>query len=164
MSGDYVLPFDLPDGYYCRIGEIAARWSRVELLLQELVWAVMGLAPKDGRLLTAEQGAKDNFQTFKGLVRQSMPGRFPAAELEDIAGEVHRLMAQRNNIVHGVFGHAAGRPDVLELLYAQRRRDKVVMHAEPKPAGDLERVGADVAALQRALEELRARLESSTDR
>lgn len=147
-------PRNLPARYYRYIGEIAARWNMVELHLQEIIWLVLELDPKRGRLLTYGQTARAKIEMFRALGEPWIRNHLLVTNIKKLAKDVNRLNNERNRYVHGIFGHEPGKPNDLKLFYVQKAKHKILPHAERKTADDIKKVAADIEALQNELESL----------
>ena len=154
-------PRNLPAKYYRYIGEITARWNMVELHLQEIVWDVLDLDLKRGRLLTYRSGAREKLNLFRALGKHWIKNQLLVDEFKKIATEIERLNGLRNDYVHGVFGHIPGEPKILKLLYIKTTENKITPRAESKTENDIKLVADDIAALQLKLETIVARLSRS---
>jgi hypothetical protein len=154
----YHKPRNLPARYYRYIGEVATRWNMVELHLQEIVWSVLDLDLKRGRLLTYRTPAREKINLFRALGKHWIKNHLLVSEFDRIANEVDRLNALRNDYVHGVFGHEPGKPRELKLFYIKTTANKILPRTERKTVEDVKRVADEIAALQEKLETIAARL------
>ncbi|MEO1596489.1 MAG: hypothetical protein AAFS02_14700 [Pseudomonadota bacterium] len=157
-------PRNLPAKYYRYIGEIAARWNMVEVHLQEVIWHVLDLDPKRGRLLTYWPGAVRKLDVFRALSQPWIKNQLLTDKLRGIASEVDRLNRERNRYVHGVFGHEAGKPKELKLFNIKKTKHKILPIAEHKSADDIKQVAEDIAVLQTDLESIVALLRRSSQK
>jgi hypothetical protein len=151
-------PRNLPARYYRYIGEIAARWNMVEYHLQEIIWYVLDLDLKRGRLLTYRAPAREKINLFRALGKHWITNQLTVRRFEKIAAEVQRLNTLRNDYVHGVFGHEPGKPRELKLYYIKTTENKILPRAERKTVDDIKKVAADIKALQIELEQIAAYL------
>ena len=132
----------------------------IELHLQNIVWHILGLGPKEGRLLTYRPGVIEKMKAFQALTKRWVTGRAHQQEIHATSIEVGRLNTQRNKVVHGIWGHEAGKPKALELLYINSTDTRLLPRVEKELSTltGLKVLAGEIADLQYRLDELRKTL------
>lgn len=121
------IQFIAPPGHLQEIGLVTTCWSKLEWLIEELVWQLAGI---DDSLvawtLTAETGIRMQFQTLLALAGLKISGSAQETHLKEIEkrvmsgykGEIS-LRAERNTIVHAYW--SAGDPPAAFLSSVKAR-------------------------------------------
>jgi hypothetical protein len=93
------------------LGRFVIAWSRVEAAAQSLVWAFLGLTPKDGKIVTSKMDVGLLLQVLRALATRNLRAEFLGDFLTyiNIAEEIKDV---RNLAVHGVW-HFIESDDVL---------------------------------------------------
>jgi hypothetical protein len=100
------------------IGRIVSRWSKLEALMNDLIWNITNLNIEDGRLLTERQDA-----TRLIIILRALGGRYltdkgtpsPRSRFFDTLDKIDQLREDRNQVAHGSWGEFDSVPIVLSL-------------------------------------------------
>jgi hypothetical protein len=130
MAKIQYLPLNLPAQHYRAIGEVTARWARLEFILQMLIWRAMDIDNKAGRVLTLKSAAPKLLDMTRKLEYRWIGDRQTVAALRVFAKDAEALYAERNALVHGIWGRFKGRPKPLTLHRMDGKTGKVL------PTGD----------------------------
>lgn len=96
----------MPDEQYQRIGEVIAEWSRLETILDTLIWHFLKLDMEDGRVVTATLDARPKIRMLRQLTKRHVPSRSMKAQLMSLYEVVEGLQEDRNFMAHGLWGTA----------------------------------------------------------
>ena len=130
MAKIQYLPLNLPVQHYRAIGEVTARWARLEFVLQMLIWRAMGIDNKVGRVLTIRTPAPKLLELISALEHRWIGNRQTVADLRALAKDVKKLYGERNALAHGIWGRFKGRVKPLTLHRMDGKAGKVL------PSGD----------------------------
>ena len=92
----------LPTAYSTEIGRIISRWAYVEWRLKSIVYLLLKVNPKQGRVVVPQASAVQAFH----LIQQLLPLRnidLPPNKLKAIKKKLERTEEFRNAIAHGVW-------------------------------------------------------------
>jgi hypothetical protein len=155
----YKHPLNLPSKFYRPIGEIAYRWNLAEALMLSLCWHFMRLNdPKKARLLTMGMNADRKVQLFEFVIRQWVADPTRKSELGALHKRIDRLRKSRNKIVHGIWGHPPGSPEILKLFSFKDNDERFLPRAEPFSNAQLKAVADDLHKLNRDLRTYSSRI------
>lgn len=143
-----IHPESLPSVCFERIGEIAYRWTMIELYLQNITWHILGLDFKRGRLLTYWPGHQAKINAFKALPELWIDDEEIANRIKSISKSVDSLRFRRNNVVHGLWGHEPESPDKLELFEIHTPGDRVTPRAKPFAENELTNLAEKMKRVQ----------------
>ena len=146
-------PQSLPATYYGYIGEIEFRWNLVEEHMQTIIWHVMGLDWKQGRMLTFGSDASQKIDMFRGLALSWIPDPRMQRKITSIANRAETLNTRRNRVVHGVWGYRSD-PKELRLFYIANVKQRIRPKTESKNADDLKVIADDIKILDGRLIDL----------
>ena len=139
-------PQSLPPKYYRSIGEVVFRWNLVEEHMQTIIWHVMKLDWKQGRLLTFGADASQKIEMFEGLALYWIFDLRIQKEIKSVAIRADTLSRRRNRIVHGNWGYRSD-PKDLRLFYIANVKQRVIPKTEKKTPEDLKAIANDIKAL-----------------
>lgn len=143
-------PQSLPETYYRYIGEVVFRWTLVEEHMQTIIWHVMGLDWKQGRLLTFGSDASQKIDMFRGLALNSISKKQIQRKINSIASRADKLNTRRNRVVHGTWGYKSN-PKDLRLFYIANVKQRITPKTEKKNANDLMKIASDIGDLDARL-------------
>ena len=98
----YPVRHKLPTAYSTEIGKIISRWAYVEWRLKSIVYGLLKINPKIGRVVVRQASAVQAFQ----MVQELLPLRnIPVApkDLKAIKRKLERIEEFRNAIAHGIW-------------------------------------------------------------
>jgi len=139
-------PQSLPATYYRYIGEVVFRWNLVEEHMQTIIWHVMGLDWKQGRLLTFGAEASKKIEMFEGLALNSISDQEIQKDIKSIANRADVLNKRRNRIVHGTWGYES-KPREYRLFYIANIKQRIRPDTKKMRPKDLEAIASDIKAL-----------------
>lgn len=143
-------PQSLPAMYYRYIGEVVFRWTLVEEHMQTIIWHVMGLDWKQGRLLTFGSDASQKIDMFRGLALNSISNEQDQREINSIANRADKLNTRRNRVVHGTWGYKSN-PKDLRLFHIANVNQRITPKTEKKNANDIKNIASDISNLDARL-------------
>jgi hypothetical protein len=111
------LEGDIPPTHYELIGVMIAQWSRMEGVIQELIWKFLNLSIEDGRIVTCQNDVSENLAILRELLKRRL-GEGPMLAAFGIRlDRLTKLMEQRNLVAHGLWATAMPEnvPGVLSL-------------------------------------------------
>jgi len=146
-------PQSLSVPYYRHIGEVVFRWNLVEEHMQTIVWHVMGLDWKQGRMLTFGAEASQKIDMFRGLALKWIPEQRTQKEVTSIANRAETLNTRRNRVVHGVWGYRSD-PKDLSLFHIANLKQRIRPKTVRMTPEDLKKISSDIKALDSRLIEL----------
>jgi len=139
-------PQSLPATYYRYIGEVVFRWTLLEEHLQTIVWHVMGLDWKQGRLLTFGANADLKIEMFEGLALNSISDQAIAREIKSISNRADKLNSRRNRVVHGTWGFKS-KPREYRLFYIVNVKQRIRPDTKKMRPQDLKIIADDIKEL-----------------
>jgi hypothetical protein len=89
------------------IGRVVVAWSKLEMVLQELIWTLADLEMEDGRIFTERQDVTRLISMLRALAELHIPDEGEPNQrhrLLDVLDVVDQLKEERNRIVHGSWG------------------------------------------------------------
>lgn len=133
-------PDNLSAAHYKVIGEISYKWTLIEFLIHDLASYFLGLDKPAGRVVLFRTGGKEKITVLRTVALKWVKDPGTAKELQSIAAKAKALSTKRNEIAHGVWGHPAGRPHKLYLMYVKSEADRILPRAIHKTSKDLRSV------------------------
>jgi hypothetical protein len=111
------LEDDIPPTHYELIGAVIAQWSRMEGVIQELIWKFLNLSIEDGRIITCQNDVSKNLAILRELLKRRLAGSPLLAAFSIRLDRLTQLMEQRNLVAHGLWARAMPEnvPGVLSL-------------------------------------------------
>ncbi|QWG21147.1 hypothetical protein KMZ93_13895 [Bradyrhizobium sediminis] len=85
------------------IGRVVVEWSRLEGMLDDMIWTLTGLSFEDGRVLTARTDAKSKIAMLQVLAPRYLTDPI-LAKVEEALVLTDSLRDDRNFIMHGSWG------------------------------------------------------------
>jgi hypothetical protein len=125
-----------PDDYLRAIGRVAVEWSRLELVVEIIIWAFLFVdhetvtspwqREKDGRAVTTHIGFPLRVDVMLSLADQregqGFRPSFDATPIKELASKLREASAKRNHIIQGVWT----RVGTTALRQTHRARGQVV--------------------------------------
>jgi hypothetical protein len=150
MHKAFEFPVDIDPQYYDAIGEIAARWSWLEHRLTVLIREGFKLDKAAGRAVMASMNAITLFRTAQTLTK--FPNWISDSGLRDeltrFAKAVEARRETRNAYVHGVYGPERTNPSHLYRIQMRTGEDILAPDGMAVTLQELQKVAADLRALQ----------------
>lgn len=152
----HIHPIDLPSPYYKPIGQIAAGSNLTEVLMASIIWHFHNITdPNIGRLFTYYTNFEGKLRILKETLESRVPDPTLKAKLLTLHAEAGKLRQERNDFVHGLWGHMPGEPHKLKMFYLQRREKKTyLLKRKIVPLPDVMTVAARVRKLNQAFNKL----------
>ena len=91
----------LPTAYSTEIGKIISRWAYVEWRLKSIVYVLLMIDPKQGRVVVPQASAVGAFQMVQELL--PLRGIKPSLDLKAIKEQLENIEEFRNAVAHGVW-------------------------------------------------------------
>lgn len=98
---EYPLVLDLPASLSREIGRVIVAYAAMEMVLSKIIYALLGVGPKEGRLAIREPRALDRFELIRDLANLSGIADYPGTKL--LAEGIKEVMIQRDQLAHGVW-------------------------------------------------------------
>ena len=114
--------------------------------MQTIIWDVMGLDWKQGRLLTFGSDASQIIDIFRGLALNSISNEEIRREINSIAKRADKLNTRRNRVVHGTWGYKS-KPREYRLFHIANIRQRIRPDTREMRPEDLEAIASDIKAL-----------------
>ena len=157
------LVVQLPAKYYARIGEITFRWATLEFQLQEIIWLVMGLDNKQGRVMTVGMDVTPLVAIFKNLTNRWIDNPTYRQEVNSIGNSIKKLKSWRNAIVHGIWCETISKPHRVDLHHLYEPHQRLMPEATHLTPSELSAIAADLGHLNARLEALRLALKADLE-
>ena len=152
-----VHPDKLPKTYYQVIGEITYKWSLIEYLIHDISRYYLGLGKKEGRVAFYKSGAREKISVLKTTAHGWVNDENISEEIKAIAKETEKLNKERNNIVHGVWGHKHNEPrGKYYLLYVTEFKERIFPKAKMTDAESLQNIAVKINKLLARIRKLYA--------
>jgi hypothetical protein len=131
---------------YARIGRIAAEWSWLEKLLDEMLAHFCRADPGSMYVITQSAANSNVVAWLRVLTQIHIKNPETATVLIDLFNEIDAIRAERNTVVHGLWrGHADAEFATVHTLRWDRQE---VARDELWSASDLDALIADVQRMQ----------------
>jgi hypothetical protein len=85
------------------IGQGIAAWSRVERVIEELIWRLLQLDPAHGRVITSKLDARHKFTLLRGFADLKLTAETARERFLQLMGNIEDLYEIRNSMAHGVW-------------------------------------------------------------
>src|SRR5665213_229338 len=108
----------LPAGHHELIGKNIEAWSALELTIDFLIWELLRLSPDVGRVVTSKLDARPKMEMLHSIAQLTIRDRNLIAFLAVVQKDIAELVADRNMIIHGLWGQHK------ELTFAASMRKK----------------------------------------
>jgi len=92
-----------PASYTRAIGEVAAEWGAFEFAVEKLIWVLLKIGPKEGRLVTTQMNIRPKLEILKGLIGRSGMDATLSKNLLVVVKRALTLSDARNRIIHGLW-------------------------------------------------------------
>jgi hypothetical protein len=108
------------------IGRIVVAWSKLEGVMEDLIWHFLGLQIEQGRVVTGRLDAVAKIKMIRALGEPKLAEAL-WHQLSPIVDRIDLLREERNIIVHGTWGrNAQGVPIAISLRFKPLAPDEVV--------------------------------------
>jgi hypothetical protein len=113
---DQSLTDAVPKAHLELIAGVIIQWSRLDGVIQELIWKLLKLDIEDGRVVTCLNDISVNISILRTLFRRKLPKAVADAFLLRL-NQLTPLMEARNLVAHGLWATVMpeGDPGVLSL-------------------------------------------------
>jgi hypothetical protein len=81
------------------VGRLMISWARLEAIMQDTIWTLLGVDSDDGRVLTAKADANRKIQWLRALAKSHLSGE-DLESLTNILNVVDTLKDDRNFVAH----------------------------------------------------------------
>lgn len=114
---DETLDGELTDEFSALIGAVVVEWSRLDHVIQTVIWKLLNLDFDIGRLVTSQNDISENISMLRAIFQQKLR---PDEICDGILARLNRLqplMEARNLVVHGLWSvrGSDGLPGVMVL-------------------------------------------------
>src|SRR5436309_680309 len=99
-----VTPLKVPATHLRAVGYVLHRWAILESALEKTCWHLLGLPPKEGRLVFSQMNTVAKIRVYKALVDRLLQDGDDKTAAIEIAKKADALNIERNRIVHGSWG------------------------------------------------------------
>jgi len=82
------------------VGQTVVEWSRVEQVMEEVIWRLLRVTVDEGRIVTASLDAKYKMNLLRGLGKRHLRGQ-QHDDLMQVLDHCEDLLAERNLYSHG---------------------------------------------------------------
>ena len=96
------ISFDLPDDLKLAIADAVTSFAKLEMAIEELIWAFVGVSISHGRMLT-RMDTRPKFELLKKLVLEFVPVEQRKTIAPHLWKGLDQLREDRNDIVHGAW-------------------------------------------------------------
>jgi hypothetical protein len=139
---------NLPPDYAEAIGQIAAKWNWLENQLGVLIREGFALDKKEGRVLVGTTKLSVKVTILRIMALKWIPEAKFRDELRRFAKDCLEMTDPRNNHVHGLWVHPLDEPNNIGLQVMDSGEQRYKPEFKPVPLSDLQKVVADLKALQ----------------
>lgn len=108
----------LPAKYYTAIGELMAGWSHFEYGIERIIWLLLNINHREGRVLTTGMQARPKLDILRMLGQHYATDKHIKAGIEHVCKAAIPLAVARNDIAHGVWVHPQGNKRLLHVMKA----------------------------------------------
>lgn len=126
--GTYLARNRLPTNYYTNIGRIVSRFALIELAVQHIIYALIEVNPKLGRVAIKSPRLNDSFAMISDLLM--LRGFTSSIDLKELAEACKIIETFRDKVAHGVwFSHPQSTHPVLRVTagsYVKKQGEKSV--------------------------------------
>jgi hypothetical protein len=82
------------------VGMAVVYWGKLEAVLQDIIWRLLGVDLADGRVITARLDVRPKIEMIEALISRRVIAPHLTAELLDVLDLVQNRQRDRNFIVH----------------------------------------------------------------
>lgn len=148
------------------IGSVVVRWSRIEAMLQDVIWALFGVDLAEGRLITARLDVRPKLEMIEALAPRRITDDVLLTQLFEAIDLIQSRHGDRNFIVHGSWGTIVRGPLAGNEHAAMSLREKTEepgqIVVETFPPGRMREIIRDLQTAQNHLRNVLAALGSSS--
>lgn len=98
---EFPLVVDLPAPVCREIGRVIVTFAAMELVLSKVIYAMLRLDQKAGRLAVKEPRATERFKLIRDLI--ALRGIPELPEFRELATAIDQVQTQRDQLAHGVW-------------------------------------------------------------
>lgn len=149
---------DLPADYCGCIGEIASRWNWLEHQLGVLIREGFDLDKQEGRVLVTGMPLKVKTQILRVLALKWVTDLALRDELRRFAADCQKQSDPRSEFVHGLWVHPAVNAAQVGIMATRPGDSSQRAEFKPVPLGELQKIAADLKALQERAQKLTIRM------
>jgi hypothetical protein len=147
------------------LGRLVVAWSRLEAVMGDLIWVILGVDAEDGRVITARMDARTKLQWLRVYLKRCL-SEDSFAECLKTLDKIQQRQEDRNFAMHGSWGtsrldNASYGDPIAFSLRASSAPDKVV--SETFPRGRMYEIIDDIEACRRELFIWRKRIQVQDD-
>jgi hypothetical protein len=113
------------------IDRVIVAWSKLEGVMEDLIWHFLGLQIEQGRIVTGRLDATAKIKMIRALAEPEL-SETHWHRLSPILDRIDILREERNTIAHGTWGrNSQGIPIAISLKFNPLAPDEVVSEAFP---------------------------------
>lgn len=116
MLNSFSIPPSLPKSCYAAVGEIVTKWAHLEWNLERIIWRLLGMSNREGRILTTGMSARTKIEIIDATAKHYTKDQTIKDAVVAINHRARPLADYRNNLVHGVFGYPGNKSRSLHLI------------------------------------------------
>ena len=139
----------LPAALYQGIGRVAVQWSHFEIRIQALIWHLLSLDPKKGRVLTHGLSSGMKFDLLETACIRWVDDH-DRPEIEAIIKQGRRVLGDRNDVIHGLWCRdpLRSRKDVRRVCIKRGDR-RIIPKGGLFSASDVNKIADDVEQIHK---------------
>jgi hypothetical protein len=144
------------------IGRVIVSWSKLEAIMQDVIWVILDVGLEDGRILTARMNAITKLRWLRSFAKRHVSGE-NLESLQSILDTIEVLQDDRNFIVHASWGTMIknGEPAAMSLRQKSEPHEIIT---ETFPDWRMHKIIADIVSTRDELISWRKQQESLPDR
>lgn len=131
----------LPKSYLTALGGIAVNWATLEWHIERILWALLKLGPKEGRIMTVPMSMKPKLETLKLLADRLIKDAKVKAEVLKFCDAVALISENRNKVTHGIWARLQNKPRSYCVIWARGSgQNRILPKRFPITAKQLENI------------------------
>jgi len=109
----------LPKSYLIALGDIAVNWATLEWNVERIIWLLLNLGPKEGRIVTVPMSMKPKLETLTLLVERRVKNEKYRNNVIRFCKAVTLTSDSRNKVTHGVWARLPSKPRSFFVIWAR---------------------------------------------
>lgn len=156
MAQNFTVNLHLPNDMRIAIGDVTAFWSFLEFQVEQIIHHLLGIGPKQGRIVTTQMNIRPKTEIVTLLMKVNEVDPKFADEFAAILLEINTLQTERNKVVHGLWARQSqpGFFDHYLLWFRGKPENRILGDARPMTAPDVRAIAAQIDNLNSRLDRL----------
>jgi hypothetical protein len=100
------LRLPLNDAHYNALGQVTARATGLEVIIDLVIWRLLRVMPNVGRAITTRRNAADKIKLLRTLADLLVTEEDEPGRMNKLFNEVHAALGERNDLIHGIWAEA----------------------------------------------------------